>query len=181
MRLPPIETIVNGIAIGIKLVCFRASALGQLDNNRQAVYNSFWAAGYLLPVWMLSYFLLSMGLVAGLVSYVIAWTLWPVIADYVVRYTGRHSAYLPYVQARNWTVAVACLVYALPTTLYFIGFWGTHEYFLCLFILMVWGIAVDIWLVVRVLGLELRFALALACLVYGIEKLLVLFYHAAAY
>ncbi|MCK5295539.1 MAG: hypothetical protein KAJ75_01495 [Alphaproteobacteria bacterium] len=102
-----------GIIYGLfRLLRLKTDGIDYMDTSRKGFAKSFFAAVFVFPIYLLQisfiYEKQSIDfdnlnfLILHLVSYIIGWTLWPVIMIYLVRKIDAEKCFFRYVVSYNW-------------------------------------------------------------------------------
>ncbi len=117
----PLNHYAASIGAALKLARFDGSAIKVFDTSPTGFWRSFHAAGFVLPF----YIAFSMArwdhisapisplrfITVEAITYVIAWTVFPVLMAYLVRFIDREEHYVRGIVAFNWSAVVQNAVY----------------------------------------------------------------------
>lgn len=102
-----------GIVYGLfRLLRLKTDCIDYMDTSRKGFAKSFLAAVFVFPIYLLQISFIyekqpvdfdnSSFIILQLISYVIGWTLWPVIMIYLVQKVDAEKCFFRYVVSYNW-------------------------------------------------------------------------------
>ncbi len=142
------------------LARYNSQGLQYFDNNVTAFWRSFYAALIALPAYAIIELLRLMEkplaggalgvLVIEIITYVIGWTLFPLIMFHVARLIGREEWFCRYIAAYNWSLVIVYAVFLMVTVIAASGLLPLGLAALMTFVVTV-GVLAYQWYIARVM------------------------------
>lgn len=120
MPVPNRQEVLTGLFAAWRMLLRDARAIGLFDATPAGFWKSFFCAAVVLPAYLLVVILdqasapvaASLGrlVLVEAITYVIVWTVWPVLMAQIVPLLDRRERYIRYVVAYNWASGPQTLI-----------------------------------------------------------------------